>query len=95
MEAKTDAHSPQPTRHLGPVLFTSHISTFELLGPAVLRRTPCVLLAAIGCGGVLLISCRLALCPRVPWQVFRLSYRFMVSLSNYRFIVLLSNYRLS
>ena len=46
---------PKPTRHLGdlsfyvitmhePALFASQISTSELLGPAVLRRTPYVLL---------------------------------------------------
>ena len=56
MEAKTDAHSPQPIRRLGdlafsvtghhhdePVLFPSQASTSKLLGPAVLQRTPYVL----------------------------------------------------
>ena len=104
MEAKTDAHSQQPTRHLedmsfsvitmyDPVLFASQISTSELLGPAVLRRTTYVLLAASDCDWVLLLSCCLALCPLAPRQAFRFFGRFVVSLSKYRLSSKLSNYR--
>ena len=102
MEAKTDAHSQQLTRHLedmsfsvitmyDPVLFASQISTSELLGPAVLRRTTYVLLAASDCDWVLLLSCCLALCPLTTWQAFHiivLSYR-------YRTIACRSRYRIT
>lgn len=52
-----------------PVLSASPISTTELFRPALLRRTPCVVLATIVvCGVVVLLAFRLALCPMVPWQ---------------------------
>ena len=106
MEAKTDAHSPQPTRHLGdlsfpvitmyePVLFAYQISTSELIGPAVryvLRRIRrCV--ARI----VQSSSCSPAVWRCVPWPLDRrLAYnRFIVSLSNCRLSLSLSNYRKS
>ena len=90
MEAKTDAHSPQPTRHFGdspfsaitaavyePVLFASQISTSELLGPAVL------LTALRDQDRMPLLSSSLALCPLAPWQAFRFLsfYRIVIELS--------------
>ena len=92
MEAKTDAHSPQPTRYLGdlslsaitmyePVLFASPISTSELLGPAVLRRTRRCVIRIVRC------SCSPAVWRLVPWPLgrrFASFYRFIVSLSIYR-----------
>ena len=103
MEANTDAHSPQPTRHLGRFVVSRHryvrslyysrlkSQTSELLGPAVLRRTTYVLLAASDCDWVLLLSCCLALCPLTTWQAFHiivLSYR-------YRTIACRSRYRIT
>ena len=106
MEAKTDEHSSQPARHLGdlsfsvinmyePVSFASRILTSELLGPTVLRRTPYVLLAASGCG--VLLICSLVLCPLAPWQAFRfsivLSYRYRTTRYRLSLWLSLSNYR--
>ena len=98
MEAETDARSPQPTHHLGdwsfsviimyePVLFGSQISTSELSGPAVLRRTPFVLLLVVASGFVVGCFCSPAVSCCVPWPLGRrfAFYRFIVSSSNYRF----------
>ena len=91
MEAKTDAHSPQPTRYLGdlslsaitmyePVLFASPISTSELLGPAVLRRTRRCVIRIVRC------SCSPAVCAVLPGPLavvsllIVLSYRYRLSL---------------
>ena len=95
MEAKTDAHSPQRIRYIGdlsffvitmyePVLVASQVSTSELLGPAVLWRTPCT-----WCQLLTFWCC-------VPWPLGRrfAFYRFIVYRYRiYRLSLSLSNYR--